>query len=163
MKYPRKTRIALAALLPGSKRLCISAWVAAITIPLACTATLRGNEVDLSSGKVKVGVLHSLSGTMAISETTLKDTVLEHNSSSCDNIRVSHIPPSIFDLAVPGIFHGPYMCGVQVSIAGQILRALIIVSVVVEKTVQDVESLIVVAIGERGRRVVNSINNLSLG
>ena len=27
-------------------------------------------------GIIKVGVLHSLSGTMAISETTLKDTVL---------------------------------------------------------------------------------------
>ena len=27
-------------------------------------------------GKIKVGILHSLSGTMAISETTLKDTML---------------------------------------------------------------------------------------
>ena len=29
-----------------------------------------------SGGTIKVGVLHSLSGTMAISETVLKDTVL---------------------------------------------------------------------------------------
>jgi len=29
-----------------------------------------------SKGTIKVGVLHSLSGTMAISETTLKDTML---------------------------------------------------------------------------------------
>ena len=55
---------------------CISAWVAAITISLAWTAELRGNEVDLSSGQVKVGVLHSLSGTMAISETSLRDMLL---------------------------------------------------------------------------------------
>jgi len=76
MKYPRKTKIALAALLPGSDMLCVSAWVAAITISLAWTATLDANEVDLSSGKVKVGVLHSLSGTMAISETSLRDMLL---------------------------------------------------------------------------------------
>ena len=30
----------------------------------------------LAQGTIKVGVLHSLSGTMAISETTLKDTIL---------------------------------------------------------------------------------------
>jgi urea transport system substrate-binding protein len=76
MKYPCKTRIALAALFPGSKMLSMSAWVAAITISLAWTAPLRANEVDLSSGKVKVGVLHSLSGTMAISETSLRDMLL---------------------------------------------------------------------------------------
>ena len=29
-----------------------------------------------TSGTIKVGILHSLSGTMAISETTLKDTIL---------------------------------------------------------------------------------------
>lgn len=33
-------------------------------------------QLGLSADKIKVGVLHSLSGTMAISETTLKDTVL---------------------------------------------------------------------------------------
>ena len=34
------------------------------------------NVVNLKADTIKVGVLHSLSGTMAISETTLKDTVL---------------------------------------------------------------------------------------
>ena len=33
-------------------------------------------QLGMSADKIKVGVLHSLSGTMAISETTLKDTVL---------------------------------------------------------------------------------------
>ena len=36
--------------------------------PMAATAQ--------SGGTIKIGVLHSLSGTMAISETTLKDTIL---------------------------------------------------------------------------------------
>src|SRR5208283_4984672 len=76
MNYTHKTRNALAALIPGSEMLCISAWVAVITMSLAWTAPLRANEVDLSSGKVKVGVLHSLSGTMAISETSLRDMLL---------------------------------------------------------------------------------------
>lgn len=35
-----------------------------------------GASVTLAADTIKVGVLHSLSGTMAISETTLKDTVL---------------------------------------------------------------------------------------
>ncbi len=39
-----------------------------------CAATLAG--FALAQDTIKVGVLHSLSGTMAISETTLKDTVL---------------------------------------------------------------------------------------
>ena len=33
-------------------------------------------SVAAAEGTIKVGVLHSLSGTMAISETTLKDTML---------------------------------------------------------------------------------------
>ena len=33
-------------------------------------------NVAAAEGTIKVGVLHSLSGTMAISETTLKDTML---------------------------------------------------------------------------------------
>ncbi len=41
---------------------------AAIAVPVVLTAQ--------GGGTIKVGVLHSLSGTMAISETTLKDTVL---------------------------------------------------------------------------------------
>src|ERR1700740_3019015 len=61
MKFPRNTRAALAG---------------AFTLSLACAAPLKANDVDLSSGKVKVGVLHSLSGTMAISETSLRDMLL---------------------------------------------------------------------------------------
>ncbi len=33
-------------------------------------------QMAMAADTIKVGVLHSLSGTMAISETTLKDTVL---------------------------------------------------------------------------------------
>src|SRR6201987_5328567 len=61
MKFPRNTRAALAG---------------AFTLSLACAAPLQANEVDVSSGKVKVGVLHSLTGTMAISETSLRDILL---------------------------------------------------------------------------------------
>jgi urea transport system substrate-binding protein len=43
-------------------------------ILLAATASLFGAQA--ADDTIKVGVLHSLSGTMAISETTLKDTVL---------------------------------------------------------------------------------------
>ena len=75
----------------------------------------------------------------------LKAIVLEYNSSSCDFICVWHIPPATFDLA---------------AASPQLL--IVLVSVVVGKTVQDVESLIVIAIGERGCRVVNSIDNLVL-
>src|SRR5258706_15718435 len=50
------------------KQLALSAAIAAIGL---------GYTSILAQGKtVKVGVLHSLSGTMAISETVLKDTVL---------------------------------------------------------------------------------------
>ena len=55
-------------------------------VALAATAALAGcskspasveaTAPDSSAETIKVGVLHSLSGTMAISETTLKDTVL---------------------------------------------------------------------------------------
>jgi len=50
------------------------------TLPAAAAATSLGGLTSLSAwaqqGPIKVGVLHSLSGTMAISETVLKDTVL---------------------------------------------------------------------------------------
>lgn len=42
----------------------------------AATLTLAVSSVVMAADTIKVGVLHSLSGTMAISETTLKDTVL---------------------------------------------------------------------------------------
>jgi len=42
----------------------------------AAVSLSMGASVTLAADTIKVGVLHSLSGTMAISETTLKDTVL---------------------------------------------------------------------------------------
>ncbi len=39
-------------------------------------ATLAGSGLAQAADTIKVGILHSLSGTMAISETTLKDTML---------------------------------------------------------------------------------------
>ncbi|MCG8597067.1 MAG: transporter substrate-binding protein, partial [Kiloniellales bacterium] len=43
----------------------------------ALAAAVTGSqELRAADDVIKVGVLHSLSGTMAISETTLKDTVL---------------------------------------------------------------------------------------
>ncbi|HEY5607077.1 MAG TPA: transporter substrate-binding protein, partial [Alphaproteobacteria bacterium] len=50
------------------KFLSPAAAVAAAVMTLAAPA--------MAQAPIKVGVLHSLSGTMAISETTLKDTVL---------------------------------------------------------------------------------------
>lgn len=47
------------------------AGVAAIAAGMAVTATAAQ-----AAETIKVGILHSLSGTMAISETTLKDTML---------------------------------------------------------------------------------------
>ncbi|HQC72568.1 MAG TPA: transporter substrate-binding protein, partial [Candidatus Competibacteraceae bacterium] len=43
---------------------------------LAAGALALGSTLAQAADTIKVGVLHSLSGTMAISETTLKDTVL---------------------------------------------------------------------------------------
>lgn len=43
------------------------------TLALACSAVINTAQ---AADTIKVGVLHSLSGTMAISETTLKDTML---------------------------------------------------------------------------------------
>ena len=48
----------------ASKNLLLSAAVGAIALAVPAAAD------------IKVGILHSLSGTMAISETTLKDTML---------------------------------------------------------------------------------------
>ncbi len=42
----------------------------------AAAALSLGFAAHADDGAIKVGVLHSLSGTMAISETTLKDTIL---------------------------------------------------------------------------------------
>ena len=43
---------------------------------LAVATLAAGISMANAADTIKVGVLHSLSGTMAISETTLKDTVL---------------------------------------------------------------------------------------
>merc|ERR1711916_375670 len=43
---------------------------------LGMTALAAGISMSNAADTIKVGVLHSLSGTMAISETTLKDTVV---------------------------------------------------------------------------------------
>lgn len=45
-------------------------------IALGSAVLLTGSSLAYAAETIKVGVLHSLSGTMAISETTLKDTVL---------------------------------------------------------------------------------------
>ena len=47
-----------------------------ISAAFAGAASMTGSIAFAEGDKIKVGVLHSLSGTMAISETTLKDTVL---------------------------------------------------------------------------------------
>jgi urea transport system substrate-binding protein len=47
-------------------------WLSLVAAATLAGATLKAQAEDT----IKVGVLHSLSGTMAISETTLKDTVL---------------------------------------------------------------------------------------
>src|SRR4026207_131456 len=51
---------------------CLSSLAGAALTVAAFTATLAVQAAE----KVKVGVLHSLSGTMAISETSLKDVLL---------------------------------------------------------------------------------------
>jgi urea transport system substrate-binding protein len=47
-----------------------------LTASIALGLGLAGNAVAQAKDTIKVGILHSLSGTMAISETVLKDTVL---------------------------------------------------------------------------------------
>jgi urea transport system substrate-binding protein len=52
------------------KTLCLTAGLLAGVLGLQTTPAAQ------TQGTIKIGVLHSLSGTMAISETTLKDTIL---------------------------------------------------------------------------------------
>lgn len=47
-----------------------------LSLAALATVSLTASTFSLAADTIKVGVLHSLSGTMAISETTLKDTVL---------------------------------------------------------------------------------------
>jgi urea transport system substrate-binding protein len=55
---------------PFSRRALLAGGVGALALPAIRPAFAQ------NSGPIKVGVLHSLSGTMAISETALRDTVL---------------------------------------------------------------------------------------
>jgi urea transport system substrate-binding protein len=47
-----------------------------LVLPFAAAGLLAGATVAQAADTIKVGILHSLSGTMAISETTLKDVML---------------------------------------------------------------------------------------
>ena len=47
-----------------------------ILISAVLVATYFNSGSSSANDTIKIGVLHSLSGTMAISETTLKDTIL---------------------------------------------------------------------------------------
>lgn len=50
--------------------------IAAISLLIMVVGMFSATQVNAGDGEVKIGVLHSLSGTMAISETSLKDIVL---------------------------------------------------------------------------------------
>ena len=54
------------------RRNTLKTLTAAIALGFGLTGTMQAHAADT----IKVGILHSLSGTMAISETVLKDTVL---------------------------------------------------------------------------------------
>lgn len=51
-------------------------WAKALLAAASVSLALLGGSIANAEETIKVGVLHSLSGTMAISETTLKDTML---------------------------------------------------------------------------------------
>ena len=53
-----------------------SKWMKSMTGAAVAASLSLVSGITLAADTIKVGVLHSLSGTMAISETTLKDTVL---------------------------------------------------------------------------------------
>src|ERR1051326_5265979 len=59
--------------MPVFKDICRAA--AAAVVAAAALAPVGSADAQ-TQGTIKIGVLHSLSGTMAISESTLKDTVL---------------------------------------------------------------------------------------
>src|SRR4029450_5522947 len=70
------------ALLPRVKQkdIAMPTSIAAVAARVVATAGLAFSPAAVPSAKaqdtIKVGILHSLSGTMAISETTLKDVML---------------------------------------------------------------------------------------
>ena len=55
----------------------LPAMFASLAVTLALTMALTiASPAAQAADTIKIGVMHSLSGTMAISETTLKDTIL---------------------------------------------------------------------------------------
>src|SRR5277367_351491 len=81
----RERHFMLTQLIHNKATLSRRQWLAATAgLALGLSAFSNAKAAD---DTIKVGVLHSLSGTMAISETTLNDTVLimidEHNKK-CD-------------------------------------------------------------------------------
>ncbi len=54
----------------------VRAWILGLGIGVAVVADSLCPQPARAQGTIKVGILHSLSGTMAISETTLKDVML---------------------------------------------------------------------------------------
>ena len=55
----------------------MKSWtIGSAALAAALTAAWAAPALAQKADTIKVGVLHSLSGTMAISETTLKDTIL---------------------------------------------------------------------------------------
>ena len=76
--------LAFATILRGTRREVPQQGIRAVTFTrrtvlstvVALAATIGGAGVAFAQDTIKVGVLHSLSGTMAISETTLKDVML---------------------------------------------------------------------------------------
>ena len=53
-----------------------STWIKTMAGAAVAASVSLVSSMAIAADTIKVGVLHSLSGTMAISETTLKDTVL---------------------------------------------------------------------------------------
>ena len=58
------------------KHACLVAGLTAVLVGCGGGGGESGSDPGAAGDPIKVGVLHSLSGTMAISETTLKDTIL---------------------------------------------------------------------------------------
>ena len=69
-------------------------WLLATGLTLGVTLGLMAAIPSAKAQEtIKVGILHSLSGTMAISETTLKDTMLFLiDEQTCENVSPQHGP-----------------------------------------------------------------------
>jgi urea transport system substrate-binding protein len=75
--------------------------IVAIGLLLLAVAMLGIDEVNAEDHKVKIGVLHSLRGTMAISETSLKDVALMavEEINAAGGIMGKQIEPAVVDPA----------------------------------------------------------------